>query len=186
MRDAFTKIYDWYGRALWGFAMLAGVLTFVIMWVIDINAVSRKLINAPVPASLEITQSLLVGAIMLPFAYTLARHEHVNTVFFTSQLPHRMQRMLHFFWMALGFLLFAAVTYGTFEYALRSYRMNEQIWGATIQFAVWPSKMAVSLGTALISVQFLLSAIRALLIDDPRDFDSDPTKSHTAEGDSDV
>ena len=71
-------------------------------------------------------------------------------------------------WSIVGFLLFAAVTYGTYQYALRSYRMNEQIWGAAIQFAIWPAKMAVSLGTLLITVQFLLDAIGFALIADFR------------------
>lgn len=177
MRDTFLRIYQWYARALLAFAMLAGVLTFVIMWVIDFNAFARKLFNAPLPASLEITQSLLVGVIMLPFAYTLLRREHVNTVFFTQRLPYATRRALHVFWMLVGFLLFVAVTYGTFQYGLRSYRMNEQIWGATIQFPLWPAKMIVSVGTLLICVQFLLEAIHALLIDDERAIDPDPLES---------
>jgi len=164
VRDTFLKIYDYYGKALWGFAMLAGGLTFAIMLVICANALTRKLLNWPLPAALEITQALLVGAIMLPFAFTLLKREHVSTVFLTSRLSVGARRWLHLMWAVLGFLLFAAVTYGTYHYALRSYRMNEQIWGATIQFAVWPAKMAVSLGTLLITLQFLLDAVGFTLI----------------------
>ena len=87
MRSIFLKVHRFYGKALWAAAMLAGFLTFAIMCVIDLNAVLRKLVNWPLPAALEITQSLLVGAIMLPFAYTLLKRQHVNTVFFTSMLP---------------------------------------------------------------------------------------------------
>ncbi len=166
MSDTFLKIHRFYGKVLWAAAMLAGVLTFAIMCVIDLNALLRKLINWPLPAALEITQSLLVGAIMLPFAFTLLKREHVNTVFFTSMLSAKARRRLHLFWSVVGFLLFAAVTYGTFQYGLRSYRMNEQTWGASIQFAIWPSKMAVSLGTLLLSIQFLLDAIGTALIPD--------------------
>ena len=164
MSATFLRVYRIYERVLWAAAMLAGLLTFAIMCVIDLNAFLRKLFNWPLPAALEITQSLLVGAIMLPFAFTLLKRQHVNTVFFTSQLSQRARRYLHLFWSVVGFLLFAAVTYGTFRYALRSYQMNEQTWGATIQFAIWPSKMAVSLGTLLITIQFLLDAIATALV----------------------
>ena len=178
MRQALLKIYRLYGKTLWAFAILAGALTFAIMWVIDGNAILRKLVNWPLPAALEITQSLLVGAIMLPFAYTLFKREHVNTVFFTSLLTPDVRRWLHCFWAIIGFLLFAAVTYGTFQYAMRSYQMNEQIWGATIQFPIWPSKMAVSLGTLLLAVQFLFDAICTALIPDFHDLDAEDSEIH--------
>ncbi|MEX0406836.1 TRAP transporter small permease [Aquibium sp. LZ166] len=178
MHDTFLRIYGYYGRILWAFALLAGILTFAIMCVIDANALTRKLFNWPLPAALEITQELLVGAIMLPFAFTLLKREHVSTVFLTSRLSSGSRRWLHLLWAVVGLLLFAAVTYGTFQYALRSFRMNEQIWGATIQFAVWPAKMAVSLGTLLITIQFLLDALGFALIPDFRDHDEENAELH--------
>jgi TRAP-type C4-dicarboxylate transport system permease small subunit len=178
VRNSFLKVYDCYGKGLWGFAVVAGILTFTIMCVIDANAFTRKLFNWPLPAALEITESLLVGAIMLPFAFALFKREHVSTVFLTSNLSPGARRWLHLLWSVVGCLLFAAVTYGTFQYALRSYRMNEQIWGAAIQFAVWPAKMAVSLGTLLITVQFLLDAIGFALISDFRAKDDENAELH--------
>ena len=164
MYDIFLKTYRMYGTALWAFAIVAGVSTFAIMIVITANAILRKGINWPLPAALEVTQALLVVAIVLPFAFTQFLREHVSTVFFTSRLSKNAQRWLHSFWCVVAFVLFVAVTYGTFQYALRSYAMNEQIWGATIQFPVWPAKMAISLGTLLAAVQFLLDAIGHALI----------------------
>lgn len=177
MRETFLKIYDGYAKVQVTFAMLAGICTFFIMLLIVVNALTRKVINVPVPAALEITQALLVAVIMLPFAYTQLRREHVNTIFFTQRMPHNPRRWLRIFWLICGCALFLAVTYGTFQYGMRSYRMNEQIWGATIQFPVWPSKLAVSAGTLLLAIQFLLDAVHAVLVDDASDVDSDPIES---------
>jgi len=177
VRETFLKIYDGYAKVQVTFAMLAGICTFFIMLLIVVNALTRKVINVPVPAALEITQALLVAVIMLPFAYTQLRREHVNTIFFTQRMPHNPRRWLRIFWLICGCALFLAVTYGTFQYGMRSYRMNEQIWGATIQFPVWPSKLAVSAGTLLLAIQFLLDAVHAVLVDDASDVDSDPIES---------
>jgi TRAP-type C4-dicarboxylate transport system permease small subunit len=166
MRGAFLRIYSLYSKLLFAVAVLAGIFTFAIMWVIDLNAFTRKIFNAPVPAALEITQSLMVVAIMAPFAYTLLKRDHVNTTVLTAHFPPAAQRWLHFVWMVVGFLLFAGVTYGAFDYGMRSYRMNEQIWGATIQFPLWPAKVSVCIATALLSIQFLLDAIGTALIPD--------------------
>lgn len=42
--------------------------------------------------------------------------------------------------------------------------MNEMVWGAAIQFPLWPSKIAVSVGLGMLTIQFALEAIGALLI----------------------
>ncbi|MCB1380955.1 MAG: TRAP transporter small permease, partial [Alphaproteobacteria bacterium] len=144
-------------------AIVAGVVTFLIMWVIDVNAVTRKVLNAPLPAGVELTQALLPVAIMLPFAWALASDNHVSSEFLTSRLSPRSRRYLRAFWMLVGFMLFAAVTYGTWQYAMRSYRMGEQAWGATLRFPIWPSKMAVSLGTLLVCLQFGVEAVARLI-----------------------
>lgn len=169
MKTGILRLREAYGRFQFFFTMIAGVMTFVMMWLIDVNAISRKILNAPVPGGVEITQSLLTVSIMLPFGYVLYKGEHVNTVFLTSRFSHRVNRLLRLFWMMVGCLLFAAVTYGTYLFALRSYNMNEQVWGATIRFAVWPAKSAVSIGALLIAIQFAIEALAALFADDDGD-----------------
>jgi TRAP-type C4-dicarboxylate transport system permease small subunit len=154
LNNAFSKV-------LLAVSLLAGVLAFAMMWLIDINAVSRKLFNLQIPGAVELTQSLLTIVIMLPFGYVLFRGEHVGTSFLTTNFPAAVNRWLRCAWMLVGFLLFACVSYGTFQFALRSFQMNEQVWGATVRFPVYPAKFAVSLGALLICIQF---AIEALLL----------------------
>ncbi len=172
MHKRFLGIRRAYGRFLYLMAIVSGVTVFIMMWIIDVNALSRKIFNAPLPGGVELTQSLLAVAIMLPFGYVLVKREHVNTVFLTSHFPKSVDRWLQFFWMVVGFLIFASVTYGTFRFALRSYTMNEQVWGATIRFPVYPAKFAVSLGAALLSIQFLFDALLALFESDDGDLSS--------------
>ena len=73
----------------------------------------------------------------------------------------------------VGFVLFAAVAYGTSRFALRSYMMNEQVWGATIRFPLYPAKLAVSIGAALLCIQFLFDAMLALFDSDDGDLSSE-------------
>jgi TRAP-type mannitol/chloroaromatic compound transport system permease small subunit len=170
-----------FGRVLLFASLLSGATTFLMMWLIDANALSRKIFNAPVPGGVEFTQSMLTVSIMLPFGYVLFRGEHVNTVFLTSHFSKSVNRWLHFFWMTTGFLLFCAVAYGSFNFALRSYNMNEQVWGATVRFPLYPAKFAVTLGALLIAVQFALEALVALVAHGDGDLSSsapDHEKAH--------
>jgi len=173
MLNGFIRVRNAYGRFLYFTGILSGVVLFIMMWLIDINALSRKIFNAPLPGGVELTQSLLAVAIMLPFGYVLVKREHVNTVFLTSKLAPAVNRWLHFFWMMVGFVLFAAVAYGTYRFALRSYMMNEQVWGATIRFPLYPAKLAVSIGAALLCIQFLFDAMLALFDSDDGDLSSE-------------
>lgn len=172
MHKTLLEIRRVYGKVLYNAAIVSGVICFVMMWLIDVNALARKLFNTPVPGGVEFTQSLLTVSIMLPFGYVLLKREHVNTVFLTSRFSKDVNRWLQCFWMSVGCLLFAAVTYGTFAFGLRSFAMSEQVWGATIRFPVYPAKFAVSLGAALLSIQFLLDAALALLEADDGDLSS--------------
>lgn len=160
MRDVFFRMYDVYGGVLRAFAILSGVATFAIMWLIDASAFGRKILNAPVPASVEITQSLMAVAIMLPMAYALRSGSHLRVTLFTERLPAPVRRWLLVLAMIIGFGLFAVVTWSTFLFALRSYRIDEHVWGATIRFPVYPAKGAICLGSLLLSLQFLLDAVR--------------------------
>jgi TRAP-type C4-dicarboxylate transport system permease small subunit len=159
MRAPFLKVYRAYGRLLHGTAVVGGITTFLMMWVIDANVILRKLFNWPLPAGVEFSQSLLTISIILPFAYTQLRRDHVRTTLLVAHFPERLARILHIISIIGGAVLFACLTYAAYRYAMRSYRMNEMVWGAAIRFPLYPAKMAVSLGALLIAIQFLLDAI---------------------------
>lgn len=164
MSRSFEIVYRLYGRLVQAAALVAGAATFAIMWLIALSALLRTLFNAPIPASVEISQALLVLCITFPLAFTLMKREHVRTIVLAQLLPARTQTLVYALWMIVGTLVFAAATYGTFQYGMRSYSMNEMVWGATIQFPLWPSKLAVSIGCFLLTVQFALEAVGALLV----------------------
>jgi len=164
MLRTFKKIYWLYGKILFLAALISGLATFIIMWLIALSALLRTLFNAPIPASVEISQALLVLCITFPLGYTLMKREHVRTIAFAQRFPSGLQKTIYALWMIIGCLAFGAATYGTFKYGMRSYQINEMVWGAAIQFPLWPSKLAVSFGCGLLAIQFALEAIGAIFV----------------------
>lgn len=160
MKDGFLRLYGWYRTLLFGMAVTAGAATFVIMWLVDASALSRKLFNAPVIGSVEITQSLMTVSVMLAMGYAQMRHSHLRVVILTGRLPRPLAKGLYVGSLVIGFLFFMAVTVATFWFALRSYRIDEHVWGATVRFPVYPAKAIISLGSLLLALQFLLDAVR--------------------------
>ena len=164
MTSTFNTVYALYGKVVLVAALIAGAATFAIMWLIALSALLRTLFNAPIPASVEISQALLVLCITFPLGFTLMKREHVRTVALAQLMSERVQTAAYFAWMLLGTLIFAAATYGTFQYGIRSYNMNEMVWGAALQFPLWPSKLAVSIGCGMLAIQFALETIGTLLV----------------------
>lgn len=159
MAENFERLYNAYGRFVIWLGVLAGAVTFAVMWLIDANALMRKFFNAPVPGSFEITEAALVIIIFFSLAYTQRMRGHIRVTLLTRHLPLNVRHALFILAMLIGAALMAWYAWAAYTYALRSYRVNEQEWGV-ITFAVWPIKSAIVIGWALLSLQFLLDAIR--------------------------
>jgi TRAP-type C4-dicarboxylate transport system permease small subunit len=163
MAHSFERIYQVYGRFVLALGMLAGAAAFGVMWLIDANVLMRKLFNQPVTGTLEITEAALVLIIFLGLAYTQRRRGHIRVTLVTRHLPQSARDLLYILVMLIGAGLTAWYTWAAYTYAIRSYNINEMEWGVLI-FHVWPIKAAISVGWALLSVQFLLDAIRHIYV----------------------
>lgn len=158
--EIFLRIYRIYGRLVSMMAVIAGTATFAMMWLVDANVLSRKFFNMPVMGSVEISQALLVFCIMLGLAYAQATGAHLRVTVLTERFSYGMNTALFTIAMICGFVLFATLARSSFGFAVRSYNIGEQVWGASVRFPLWPVKAAIPFGAALLSIQFLLDAIR--------------------------
>ena len=163
MAQSFERLYQAYGRFVLALGMVAGAAVFGIMWLIDANVLMRKLFNEPVTGTLEITEAALVLIIFLGLAYTQRRRGHIRVTLMTRHLPESLRHFLYFVVLLIGAGLTAWYTWAAYTYAIRSYNINEMEWGVLI-FQVWPIKAAIAVGWGLLSVQFLLDAVRAVFV----------------------
>lgn len=163
MEQAFTRLYRGYGRLLEWLGLFAGMIAFALMWLIFVNAVLRKSFNSPIDGAFEITESGLVLVISFALAFTQYRRGHIRVTLITRHLPMAVQSLLNVVVYLAGFAFFAWCAYAAWDYTVRSYLIGEQEQGL-LRFALWPIKGSIFLGTALLALQFLLDACRALLV----------------------
>ncbi|MCB1741412.1 MAG: TRAP transporter small permease subunit [Gammaproteobacteria bacterium] len=163
MAQGFERIYRGYGRFLGWLGILSGLITFGIMWLIDANALMRKLFNQPIQGSFEITEASLVLLVFLSLAYTQARRGHIRVTLLTRHLPMGVQHWLYVAMLGIAALFFAWCAYASFGYALQSYQVGEEEWGL-VRFPLWPVKVAIFVGVLLTAIQYLLDAIRHALV----------------------
>lgn len=163
MAQTYERLYQAYGRFVILLGVIAGFMAFAIMWLIDANALMRKLFNEPVTGTLEITEGALVFIIFLGLAFTQRRRGHIRVTLLTRHFPQSVRHLLYILVLLIGSGLTAWYAWAAYTYALRSYNINEMEWGVLI-FQVWPIKSAIALGWGLFSLQFLLDAIRHMFV----------------------
>ena len=163
MAKRFERLYRGYGRFLNWLGVASGLITFGIMWLIVANALMRKLFNQPIQGTYEITESCLVLLVFLSIAYTQCRRGHIRVTLVTRHLPLAFQHKLYIAVLFIACLFFAWCSYAAWGYAVRSYNLNEQEWGL-IRFPLWPIKSTIFVGVLLLSLQYLLDAIRHHLV----------------------
>lgn len=173
MRSAFHAFYWLYGTLLTGIAVAAGAALFILMFLVDANALTRKLLNWPIVGTQEITEALMPLIILLPLGFTQLKRGHIRVQLLTDRLPRGTRRIIYMVTLAAGCAFFAWVAWATYLYALRAYNVGETAWGL-VRFPIWPSKMGVALGAALLSVQFLLDILKALIDGDDGAENQDP------------
>lgn len=163
MAERFERFYRGYGRFLALLGAFSGLITFAVMWLIVANALMRKSFNQPIQGTYEITESALVLLVFLSLAYTQFQRGHIRVTLLSRHLPMRHQHRLYMAVLAIGCLFFAWCAYASFGDAVQSYKLGEQEWGL-LRFPLWPMKISIFAGVLLLSLQYLLDAIRQAFV----------------------
>lgn len=162
MGPGFERIYNGYGRILVWFGLAAGACTFFMMWLVVANSLMRKVFNYPLEGTLEVTEALLPTLVFLSLALTQFKKGHIRVTLMIRSLPFRLQHGLGVAAMVIGFCFFLWVAAASWGFAMESFSIRENEAGV-ISFPVYPIKFIVFIGVSMLSLQFLLDAVRETL-----------------------
>ena len=153
--DFIDNLNVWIGKAA---SFLILPLIFVIMY----EVLSRYLFNAPARWSNEISQYLLVAIVMLGGGYCLVESEHVNVDIFYRNFNWRTRAVVEIltFFMVVSFVTAIVWKGGELSYdALIRDKRSQTI----LAMPLFPSMVMVPIGAALIGLQSLARALRAVV-----------------------
>ncbi len=144
--DAIGKLVSW--------ALLAAVI------ICSGNALVRYIFNTSSNAWLEIQWYLFSAIFLLATSHTLRRDEHVRIDVIVGRFSKRTQVWIDLF----GFLIFLMpvtllILYYAWPYAMLSYTSQESSSNSG-GLIVWPAKMLIPLGFALLSLQGISEIIK--------------------------
>ncbi|WP_341474746.1 TRAP transporter small permease subunit [Thermus neutrinimicus] len=146
-----------------GSGRLVAWLTLLAVLILTAEVVRRYFFNAPTQWAHEVSTLLFGLLYVLAGAYALKEKAHVGVDVFYSRLPRKGQAWVNL----LGFVflaLFAGtlVVYG-WKFFLASWQ-NREFSLANQAIPIFPFKLAIPMGAALLLLQGLANAIRDLLV----------------------
>jgi TRAP-type C4-dicarboxylate transport system permease small subunit len=139
------------------FALVGGLVVVVLMAMVSLDALGRKTLGA-LPGALEFSEAIMVPAVFLPLMFVQLKREHVYVSVVTLGLPLRAQAFLDGAAAIVGALVFTLLTWLALTKALDAFAVREYRV-AIISVPIWPFRWIIPLGTALLVLQLVLTAI---------------------------
>ena len=137
---------------------LSGAALICMVLMITLDVFLRFVFNAPLPASLEMSQLFEPHVVFLPMAFALATGSHVRVSLFTQHLRGRAKYFVEIFAYAIAAIFFGLFFYWGWLHFWASFKINE-IMLASIKLYWWTGKLAMPLGLFLITVECLYQMV---------------------------
>lgn len=135
-----------------------GLYIMILMGTIDI--IGAKLFKAPLPATLEVTQSMMLVITFGGFAFVQHQKRNIKVDLLTRHLSPRFQNISELAGNLFGFVLFALLTWRSALFFWESFEIREYEAGL-IPFPIYPTKFIMLLGAGLVTIQLLVDAFQA-------------------------
>ncbi len=151
----------------------AAYLLFLILGIIVLDVIMHSVFGAPLAWTQDLVRWSLVFYIFLGGAYALQAGAFVRVDLLYARLTPRAQGLIDLTVSTGLVVLFLAVMINEgLAFGLHAFRIAETTATATWQGPVWPAKLVLPVGSALLGLAWLADAIRALdrlLASPPRD-----------------
>jgi len=95
MRQAISKVYNFFSRSMDGLAFLAGILFTFLMFIVVTEVISRTFLNRPIMWVLETSEYIMLCGTFLAAAWLLKREGHVRLDIVLSRLKPRDRAILN-------------------------------------------------------------------------------------------
>ncbi len=135
------------------FNILAAMTIFFVM-LLTTTGVFSRLIGAPLPASLEISELAIAVFAFLGAAYAQRQAAHIRLELIISNLPGRFRWLLEMFGSFLSLCLMLVLVVYSWEFFLNAWIIGDSTYDYEIP--TWPAKL-------LVPVAFTLWAIRLFI-----------------------
>jgi TRAP-type C4-dicarboxylate transport system permease small subunit len=159
----FNRLNDRLVRAL---LALAAVITFSLSFLVVADIIGRVVFNSPVKGTPEIVSMSIVIICFLLAGYAVHSGGMIYTDVLVGALGPRANAFSSLVTSVLGTSFFALIVWGSFEPTLHAWTSGEFEGEGALRVPVWPARVVVMLGAALVTLIYLgqlIASARAFL-----------------------
>ena len=155
------KISLWVKKMALILLLMGAVGMIISMFLGFADVVGTKFFDWPVPGTLEITESTMVLIVFGALAFTQTQRGHIRVeIFYTDRGP-RAKAFMDAVTHLVAIAYFALLAWQGFNEAIYSLEIQEATMG-TIRFPLFPARLLLVAGCALLLVQLVLDVIQDL------------------------
>jgi len=144
-----------------GMVLLGSVGMMISMFICVADVLGTNFLGWPVPGTLEITESTMVLIVFGALAYTQEKRGHIRVDILHYFMSPRVKSLMDALTHMIAFVYFLLLGWYSIGELAYSWEMREATMGA-IRFPLYPARLLLSAGTALLVAQLGLDAISDL------------------------
>lgn len=145
-------------RLALGVLMVGGLGMLLSMFLGTADVVGTQVLGRPVPGAREITESTMVLIVFGALTYGQIRRSHIRVELLYTRLPPRGRAGLDILADLCGLLFFGLLLWQAVNEAQFSMQIEEATDGL-IRFPLYPARIILATGTALLLVRLVLDVI---------------------------
>ena len=136
------------------FIGIAGLMFLMMMFLGAGDVLGRYILNKPISGTLEISQILMGGIVLLSWAYTQKKKGHVSVDLFIARYSPKTQTIVTLFSVFLSLVLFIAIAWQSTEIAIKCWQENRVI--PTLHISTAPFHFLVPIGATLLCIELVI------------------------------
>lgn len=137
-------------------AYIGGVATFVPVFCITADVISRYFFGKPILATSELVQIMVVLMIYLSFPHSLTSKSFIKIDIFSRLFSPKIMPIIDIFNNLAFLFIFGLICWQTALSAIESTKILEFSMGS-VQIPLYPGKWALFLGILMVVVQIILN-----------------------------
>jgi C4-dicarboxylate transporter, DctQ subunit len=130
---------------------IIGIVLFIMLAIVFLNALSRYLINLNIASAMEIVTSLFPWLTFLGGAIVVKKKGHIGFSLLTDQFPEKIRRYVPLFSALCMILVFTVIAFLGMKMVL--FEMETHQVTAALEFPTWVIELSIPLGSLAIIIR---------------------------------
>ena len=135
-----------------------GIMVAIMMVLTTADVFLRYVFNSPIKGNYELQTLMMVAVVFFGLAWAQSKRGHIRMDVFSSRFSPTIQDFLNLLGDVIFLMIAGIITWQMAINGWQAFLSGDYLYGL-IKFPVWPAKLAMVLGSGLVSLQLISGII---------------------------